>query len=316
VSGPIAVTGAGGYVGGRLVRALVAAGDEVRPFARRPVDWLPAPTAVGDLATRPIDELTGQLAGCAAVVHLAGANEVQAARDPDGTLAATAAAGRRVAAAARAAGVERLVVLSTTHVYGAAEGPVLGSGTLPRPRHPYAIARLAVEHLAAAAGPAELVVLRLTNAVGAAADPRVDRWSLVGNDLCRQASLGPTVRLRTSGLQWRDFIALGDAVEAIATAARGAVPAGTYDLGSGRSRQVLELARIVADTATELTGRATAVEAPAAEGAAPTPATVDVAPLAALGVRASTSLEDAVRETLVACLEHPTPPTHAATVRP
>lgn len=303
----IAVTGAGGYLGGRLVGALHAGGTDVSAFARRPVPWLPVPTTTLDLATADVDELARAFARCGAVVHLAGANEVEAARDVDGTLAATLAAGRRVAAAAALAGVERLVVLSTTRVYGAAAvpGATLDSRTVPCPRHPYAIARLAVEHLAASEGPAHLVVLRLTNSVGALPDPRVDRWSLVANDLCRQATKGGVLHLRTSGHQWRDFIALTDAIVVIEAAARGEVPAGTYDLGSGTPTRVLDLATTVADVATEILGRSTSVSAPPHEGPSPAASPVDVTPLAELGLRPTTRLREAVRETLLACLDRP-----------
>lgn len=309
MSPAIAVTGAGGYLGGRLISALHASGAEVRAVARRSVPWLPVPTMVHDLAVAEIDRLAGAFDGCEAVVHLAGANEVEAERDVDGAMAATMAAGRRAAVAASLAGVDRFVVLSTTHVYGAAATPgvTLDARTVPLPRHPYAVARLAVEHLAASVGPPHLVVLRLTNAVGAPADPRVERWSLVANDLCRQAAEGSELRLRTSGHQWRDFVALTDVIAAIDAAARGGIPAGTYDLGSGTPTRVLDLATTIAEVATEVIGRPTTVSAPPQEGPSPAPTSIDVTPLADLGVRPMIPLRDAVRETLLACLGQPAP---------
>jgi UDP-glucose 4-epimerase len=303
----IAVTGAGGYLGGRLVGALHAAGIEVAALVRRPAPWLPVRASALDLAAVEVADLAAELEGCSAVVHLAGPNEVDTMRDVDRAVGSTLAAARRVAAASVDAGVGRLVVLSTTHVYGAAEQPgtVLGPGSVAKPRHPYAIARLAAEHIAATDGPAELVVLRLTNAVGALPDPRVERWTLVANDLCRQAVEGPVITLRTSGHQWRDFIALADAVEIISAAALGAVPSGTYDLGSGVPTRVLDLATMVAEEASVILDRPTSVSAPAHDGPSPEPSAVDVRPLAGLGLRAHTDLRDAVRETLRACVAQP-----------
>ena len=70
------VTGAGGYVGGRLVRALSEApGLSVRALVRRPAPWLVTDDVVlGDLVA---DDDVARLAckGCDAVVHLAGPNE-------------------------------------------------------------------------------------------------------------------------------------------------------------------------------------------------------------------------------------------------
>src|SRR3546814_2666382 len=85
-----------------------------------------------------------------------------------------------------------VVVASTVHVYGAAlrPGATVDHRTVPEPRHPYAVARLAGEHLVAGLVPSPVAV-RLTNAVGAPLDGRVDRWTLVdiGRASCR-ASVG------------------------------------------------------------------------------------------------------------------------------
>lgn len=69
----IAVTGASGFIGGALVRALCARGDEVYPVVRRQ----PAPGEVGvDLSRWDLDASRvpgGDLEGIDAAVHLAGA---------------------------------------------------------------------------------------------------------------------------------------------------------------------------------------------------------------------------------------------------
>ena len=168
----VVVTGAGGYVGGRLVAHLREAGVEVAPTARRPVPWLPDARPL-DLVADDAGALVGLCEGRDAVIHLAGASEVRFGSDPDGALADTVVATRRLAEAARTAGVARMVFLSTFHVYGGrTDAGVVHEGLVPEPRHPYAVARLAGEHLAAGAGPDHVVTLRLTNSVGPPADPR------------------------------------------------------------------------------------------------------------------------------------------------
>ncbi|MGQ0830583.1 MAG: NAD-dependent epimerase/dehydratase family protein [Microthrixaceae bacterium] len=307
MSPSVVVTGAGGYVGGRLVTSLLGEGFHVLPIVRQPVEWLPVAATVLDLAAVDEATLVRAFDGHDAVVHLAGPNEVESARTPDTAMATTLAAARRVAAAARSASVGRLVVASTVHVYGAAAAPraVLTTATVPQPRHPYAIARLGAEHLAAANGPDDLVVLRLTNAVGAPADPRVDRWTLVANDLCRQAVERGELRLTSTGEQFRDFVALHDVLLALCAGARGDIPPGTYNLGSGTATRVLDLASLIADVATEFVGARIQVDAPPPTGDAPAASVVDVAPLAAVGLVAATPLRDAVRETLLACVSGP-----------
>lgn len=277
----VVVTGAAGYVGGRLVEHLRAAGTTAVPTARRSVEWLPDARPL-DLVAGDLDAVVGLLAGHEAVVHLAGASEVAFARHPDRALADTLVATRRVAEAAARAGVARLVLLSTFHVYGGrTDDGVVHEGLVPEPRHPYATARLAGEHLAAGAGPDHVVALRLTNSVGPPADVRVDRWTLVANELCAAAVAGEPLVLRSSGHAGRDFVDLGEACRVIGAAATGSIPAGTYNLGSGTTTRVLDLAHLVADAAEAELGTRPAIEAPPHEGPEPAPFRVDVSRLAA-----------------------------------
>ena len=298
----VVVTGAGGYLGGRLVRHLHDIGTDVRALSRHPAPWLPVPAVVGEMND---DVLDGALDGASAVVHLAGSDEVAAAADPEGTTAATTSAARAIVNATRRAERVRLVYVSTVHVYGAAitDGAVLTEDTAPAPTAPYAAARLQCEAICRDAN--DTVVLRLTNGVGAPIDAAVDRWTLVANDLCRQAVTTGRVELRTHGLQWRDFIALTDVVDAIARATDAEqLASGTYNLGSGRSRTVRELAGIVQDGAETLTGTRPALAAPPPPTAEPAPYAVSIDRLAAQGWKPEGSLPAAVEETLAFCLAH------------
>jgi uncharacterized protein YbjT (DUF2867 family) len=94
----IAVTGGTGFVGGRLVARLVADGHDVVVVSRR----------TGHPLADDAD-LAGAFAGCQAVVHCAGINRELGGQ----TYHAVHVAGTTaVIAAARSAGVERLVMLS------------------------------------------------------------------------------------------------------------------------------------------------------------------------------------------------------------
>lgn len=298
----VVVTGAGGYLGGRLVRHLHDTGVAVTALTRKPCPWLAVEPVVTELGA---PALAAALEGADAVVHLAGADEVRTAMEPEEARAATVDAVTRVATAAQLAGASRLVYVSTVHVYGASitDGAVITEDSPARPEGAYAAARLDGECVAQSV--VGTVVMRLTNAVGAPVDPSVPRWTLVANDLSRQAVTAGEVRLRTHGLQWRDFIGMADVLGALARACDpGALTAGTYNLGAGESRTVRELATTVQDATEELTGTRPALVAPDPPVDAPQPYRVTIDRLRAQGWQPTSTVRAAVQETVEFCLAH------------
>lgn len=96
VPGTVAITGATGFVGRRLVRALAADGRRVRVLARRPgaadFEGVPVEVVAGDLDDRAA--LARLIDGAGAIVHAAG---LVAARSRAAFLAVNADAARRLA---------------------------------------------------------------------------------------------------------------------------------------------------------------------------------------------------------------------------
>ena len=253
----VLVTGARGYLGGRLVQHLEAHGGfAVRRGSRRAHGDDGAVVAMGELRDDAL--LESACRGVQAVVHLAALNEIDSARDPDRAMEVNVEGTRRLVAAAARTGVERFVYLSTAHVYGAPLAGRIDEDTPTSPAHPYATThRLAEDVVLAARGRMDPVVLRLSNAIGAPTRADVDRWTLLVNDLCRQAVATGALTLRSSGLARRDFIAMFDACAAIAhflELDRSALPDGPVNLGGGKSMRVIDMVNLVADRAAALLG--------------------------------------------------------------
>ncbi|MDX6587886.1 MAG: UDP-glucose 4-epimerase [Solirubrobacterales bacterium] len=307
----ILVTGAGGYVGGRLTGVLKQRGCTVRALVREPAERLGVPEFVLDLADAHTTALDEACNGVDAVIHLAGENEVTAARQPAAALASTVVATERLAEAVVRTEVPRFIYMSTVHVYGERIAPQvrLTEDLRAEPRSSYAISRLASEHAAAslANDAFDLVVFRLTNSIGAPDHPRVDRWTLVANDLCRQVVRSGRLELRSAGVQWRDFVPLLDVCETVATAATSqSLGASTYNLGSGESHTIRQLATMIQDEFEAVTGSRPPLDAPDAgpEDTWPEPYEVSVDRLRSSGLVATSELTDAVAEIVGFCVEH------------
>ena len=307
----VAITGASGYIGSRVLGLLARQSDvDIRALVHQPAT-LSYPSTVkqmtGDLldSATTLDRLCD---GSDAIVHLAGPNEVAASRHPERSVNEVVSTALRLADAAARWRVRRIVYVSTVHVYGARllPGAVVTEETPCEPRSAYAIARLAAEHLLAAApGPVEVVCLRLTNSVGAPSSTAVDRWSLVANDLCRQGATDGVLRLRSTGTQSRDFLPLADVCRIVAQCARpGSLAPGTYNFGSGEPMTIRALAALIQHAFVEMGQPCPPLEAPEPEADPPQPSRVSVEKLAGAGLRVEGTVADAVRETVRFCLEH------------
>jgi nucleoside-diphosphate-sugar epimerase len=147
----VLVTGATGFVGGAVTRALAGAGHEVVAAVRRADCALPAavcPVRVGELG--PHTDWTEALAGARTVVHLAARAHVLNDPEPD-PLATFRRVNRdgtvRLAEEAAAAGVKRLVFVSTIKVNGesTAAGKPFRAEDPRSPKDAYAVAKAEAE---------------------------------------------------------------------------------------------------------------------------------------------------------------------------
>jgi len=154
----VLVTGASGFLGGAVAAAIVAAGHEVRCFQRRPSGVAGATDALGSI-TEPAD-VAAAVAGIDAIVHLAA--KVSLAGPPAEFETVNVGGTSTLIDAARAAGVQRLVFVSSPSVAHSGAS-ITGTDALPadpaRARGDYARTKAAAELLALAADSPELRVV-------------------------------------------------------------------------------------------------------------------------------------------------------------
>lgn len=265
----VLVTGGCGYIGGRLGEFLRSYEGYRIVSASRSGCHL----AGHDVNVAVIDWLNDEslrtcCSGMDSIVHLAAMNAEDCAASPVAALEINAVATARLLHAAEQAGVRRFLYLSTAHVYGSPLSGKISEKTCAHPRHPYATSHRAAEDVVLSAterGQVEGFVLRLSNAFGRPASPNANCWTLLFNDLCRQVAAGQSLRLRTSGLQRRDFIPMLDVCRVIRHLLELPWdPAGAriFNVGGAWSPTIVEAAALVAERYQIHTGNRVEIQRP------------------------------------------------------
>ncbi len=94
------------------------------------------------------------------------------------------------------------------------------------------------------------VILRVSNGYGAPIHPKINRWSLVINDFCRQAITNKRIVLLTKGTQERDFVSIPDIIQAILLMLKADESRisnnSIFNLGGENNISIKKLAEIVA----------------------------------------------------------------------
>jgi UDP-glucuronate 4-epimerase len=228
-----AVTGAAGFIGSHLANALVGAGHDVVGidcFSDSYDPQLKEENARAlDVQRLDLVEDALDFSGLDGVFHLAGQPGVRSFGDVfPHYVRNNVLASQRVFEAAVESGV-RVVFSSSSSIYGAAERFPTPESTEPQPLSPYAITKLAAEHLARAyerSFDLDVVVLRYFNAFG----PR-QRPDMAFTRIAFALAEGRPFDLYGDGSQTRGWTYVADVVAATLLAMeRGR---GTYNVGGG-----------------------------------------------------------------------------------
>jgi nucleoside-diphosphate-sugar epimerase len=266
----VVVTGAAGFIGSHLAEALVDRGHEVvgvDAFSGHypPADkWSNLSGLLGrpgfelhrlDLATAPVEPL---LAGAVAVFHLAARPGVRTSFGPGfaGYLRDNVLATQRLLEGCVRARVPRLVVASSSSVYGDAPSYPVTEESRTRPVSPYGVTKLAAEHLCQAyaglAGPPMAVaVLRYFTVYG----PR-QRPDMAFRRFIEAAMAGRPLVVYGDGGQTRELTYVDDVVRASLLAMTAPVEVEAVNIGGGRRMRLDEALAMIG----EATGRRLVVD--------------------------------------------------------
>lgn len=142
----IAVTGASGLIGVHLLPVLLGEGYQLRVLSRRLQESSPGIIQLqGDI--RSADAVCHLMRGCNAAIHLAGVahTSLRSQAEMDEAFQINVGGTRNVLAAAQNAGVERVLLASSAHVYAEQEGMELDEQSPTAGDSFYARTKLMVE---------------------------------------------------------------------------------------------------------------------------------------------------------------------------
>ncbi|MEU6341884.1 NAD-dependent epimerase/dehydratase family protein [Streptomyces sp. NPDC046977] len=259
----VLVTGSAGFIGSHLAHVLVQAGTTVVGVDRRdPATDATAAANLSPLSGQPgYVHITADLINCAiepllldadAVFHIAGVPGVRPSWGPQfgDYLASNVLTTHRVLEASTRIGVPRLVVASSSSVYGQTANGASVEADRPQPTSPYAVTKLAEEQLCLAyatrPNSPSIVALRYFTVYG----PR-QRADMFTHRALQAAMTGQPLRLYGDGRQRRDFTYIDDVVAATIAAATVPTAQGVINVGGGSNASLLEVINIV----TSLVGR-------------------------------------------------------------
>jgi len=252
----ILITGGAGFIGSHLADRLTVDGAVVRVLdnlsSGRPEN-LPktAELLVGDVADAEAVQRASHRVE--AIFHLAAiTSTTRALAERTRTRQVNATGTAHVLdAAAGAPGRETIPVVyaSSAAVYGDNIALPLTETAVPRPLSPYAIDKLASESFAQAAGRLRAlptVGLRFFNVYGARQNPHSPDSGVI-SIFAERAARGDTVEIHGDGEQTRDFVHVGDVVDALLCAWRlarsGASRGEVFNVCTGQAVSITQLAR-------------------------------------------------------------------------
>ncbi len=247
------VTGGAGFIGHALVRRLIARGETIRVLDNFDDAYDPALKVVPEGAecvvadVRDAAAVRAALADVDRVYHLAaraGVRESLAAPAfyVDNNVGGTSC----LLEAMRRSGVARLVLASSSSVYGAREG-LFSEGDPVAPASPYAATKLGSEHLARAAHVThgfDVAVCRLFTVYGPRQRPQMGIAKFIG-----QINAGEPLTLYGDGRSVRDYTFVDDAVSGLVAAMDAAEGYRVVNIGGGAPVSLALLARTLAGAA-------------------------------------------------------------------
>jgi UDP-glucose 4-epimerase len=253
---PVLVTGGAGFVGSKIVEALLQAGADVLVLddfstgsrANLPDSALSLDVVEGSVLD--VDVVHEALKGRDIVIHAAARNIVLSTKNPRDDFAVNIGGTLNVLLAARDLGPSRIVYTSSCSIYGNPRYLPIAEDEPLNLLSPYAVSKAAGEgycHAFYESYSLPTAVVRYSNVFGPGQTPTNPYCGVVAK-LFRAALADEALQIHGDGEQTRDYTFVEDAVAATLSAAVSPKATGqAYNVGTGVETSVNRLARLIVE---------------------------------------------------------------------
>ena len=216
----IFITGGQGFIAGRLAEYLYLQGYSITIGTRNINNNLSLnkEIKVTTINWDNFNTLKNALEGIDLIIHAAGPNATDSVNLLSETLKFSKEGTANLLKAASHHGINKLIYLSTAHVY---RSPLLGTineDTKLNNEHPYAKSHIAVESQIISAKKKygiDSFIFRISNSFGRPVTRKADCWYILINDICKQAVLTKKIIIKSKINVTRNFIALSTVLNII-----------------------------------------------------------------------------------------------------
>jgi UDP-glucose 4-epimerase len=242
----VLITGGFGFLGGRLGQYLSenynvilgSRGDHSVP------DWI-CTARVVKINWESEQSLNDACKSVDIIIHTSGLNAQECSADPEKALLVNGLFTQNLVNAAIKQNVMKVIYLSTAHVYSDNLIGAISEGMQTTNIHPYATSHIAGEVAVLSAvnqDDIEGCIVRIANAFGRPVSKDVNCWTLLANDLCRQAVVKKSLTLYSNSAIVRDFVTIGDFCSAIKFLIENKNTGNIVNIGSGEAHTIGKMA--------------------------------------------------------------------------
>ncbi len=249
------ITGGAGFIGSSLASEVLRQGGRVRILDnfssgfRENVEALGEGVELVEGDLRDFDVVRGAMKGVSYVSHQGALRSVErSVDDPMSSNDVNVGGTMHVLAAAREAGVKRVVYASSSSVYGDSVELPKHEKLTPSPVSPYAVSKLAAEHYCRVFSKlygVETVSLRYFNVFGPRQSPK-SQYAAVVPLFINAAMQGEALEIHGDGKQSRDFTYIDNVVQANWRGFHSEGVAGeAFNVACGERHDLLEIAGLI-----------------------------------------------------------------------